>query len=404
MRTSPRFLFRGFLVGTLLATQTGVVAAQIPNPLDTGGGQLPDPVATVDAALQEAVDAVTETLDTAADTVTTAKDEVKDTVKETVKDTTGPATGPTQTVKNTANAGTARDATGGSTTTAPNPLNVITGAASAQNEATGGTAGTSPPGAAPGPGPGTGSERGYTTAATTGGHAGIRTGGAYNSAALLAGSQPSLAILVDALNDADGDGIFSDAESAPAPAADVSFKALITNIGTTTFEIDGVSHTYAGPSGPAQGDVCGELAGLMLAPGESLACSFPVTAFAPARGERLVNTVRAAAFEVGEGSRRGASDSDNTTVDTAVAADEVLAVAIKRNLAFTGTPAARLVALALVLLASGGGFLSLARARARRPARQLPLESWTESLGWWDRGATKPRSNGRSRSSISQRR
>jgi hypothetical protein len=207
-----------------------------------------------------------------------------------------------------------------------------------------------------------------------------------NWTAILGVAQPSLAILVDAVNDADGDGIYSDAEIAAAPGADVSFKALITNIGAVNFEIATVTHSYNGGTGAAQGEVCGELVGIMLAPGESLACAFPVQGYSPTRGESLVNTVMAAGFEVGKGARRGASDSDTSSVDTLLASAEVLGAVIKRNLAFTGTDAARLMALALVLLVAGGGILSLARIRTRRPTMPLPSESPVEILGWWAAG------------------
>lgn len=208
--------------------------------------------------------------------------------------------------------------------------------------------------------------------------------GVLRFALVLGASQPSLALLVDAVNDADGDGIFSDPETAPVPSADVSFKALITNIGATDFVIAAVTHTYTGTTGPVQVRVCGELAGIMLAPGETMACTFSVPDYTPVRGKTAVSSVMAAAFEAGKGARRGASDSDSSTVSTLLATDDVLAVAIKRNLAFTGTDAARLVALALVLLVAGGGLLYLARIRSGRPIRP-PIQSETslEMLGWW---------------------
>jgi hypothetical protein len=210
-----------------------------------------------------------------------------------------------------------------------------------------------------------------------------------NWTAILGVSQPSLAILVDAVNDADGDGIYSDAEIAPTPGADVSFKALITNIGAVNFEIANVTNSYNGASGAAQGTVCGELVGIMLAPGESLACAFPVPDYSPAKGQTLVNSITAAGFEVGKKARRGASDSDTSTVDTILASDEVLAVAVQRNLAFTGTDAARLLAVGLLLLAVGGSFLSLARLRSRKPILPIPSESPVDALGWWAAGPSR---------------
>jgi hypothetical protein len=224
------------------------------------------------------------------------------------------------------------------------------------------------------------------------GRRGSNLGGArflLNWTAILGASQPSLAILVDAMNDADRDGIFSDSEIAAAPGADVNVKALITNIGAVNFEIVTVTNSYNGGTGAAQGTVCGELVGLILAPGESLACTFPLADYSPPAGQSLANTVMAAGFEVRKGGRRGASDSDSSTVQTIVANDEVLATALKRNLAFTGTDAARLVALGLLLMAAGVGFLSLARLRTRRPLRRLPSESPIDLLGWWAAGPSR---------------
>jgi hypothetical protein len=389
MRGSPRYWLQGLLIGALLATQTGVVAAQIPNPIDTGGTLPPNPVDTVTGAVQDVVGAVNEAagqIPNPVETVTGGGGQVPQPVETVIDTVTGAANNP---------AGTVNDTTAGAAGNASNGVNAATaGAVPQTKEAASGVAGgSSSAGTA---NSGAAGSRTYTSAVTGGGLQNwARARGLFNVASFLGGSQPSLAILVDALNDADGDGIFSDAESAPEPRTDVTFKALITNIGSTGFEIAGVSQSYAAASGPAQGKVCAELTGIMLAPGESLACSFPVPDYAPARGESLVNTVMAAGFEVGKGARRGASDSDTTTVETIVTGDEVLAVAIKRNLAFTGTETARLVALALVLLAVGGALVSLARARGRRPKRPLPSESSKELSGWWAAGPTRQRSKER---------
>lgn len=374
MRRSPRIWFQGFLVGALLATQTGVVGAQIPDPTNTGV-QVPNPIETVDPAVQDAINTVTNTV---TDTANTVENTVNQTAN-TVENTTQQAAGSTQTVTGGDPVGAAGNTAVGSATGASTAVAGATGGGIQQKEA-GGTAGSSPSGSS---GSTLLSQRAYKAAMAGSLQNWVRARGLFNSAAMLSGAQPSLAIFVDAVNDADGDGIFSDEENAPAPSTDVTFKALITNIGSTGFEIAGVSHTYTVATGPSQEKVCGELTGIMLAPGESLACTFPVADYAPARGESLVNTVMAAAFEVGKGARRGASDSDTSTVETIVPDDEVLAVAIKRNLAFTGTDAARLLALALVLLAAGAGLMSLGRLRSRRPIAQLPSESSVEFLTWW---------------------
>ena len=195
----------------------------------------------------------------------------------------------------------------------------------------------------------------------------------FYGAAILEASQPSLALSVKALNDADGDGIYSDSETAPAAGADIDFKVIITNMGATAFEIATVSHSFTQESGRAHVEVCADLGGLTLAFGETLACSFSVADYSPPTGESVVNTVTASATEVAGSGRRGTSDSDNTTVTTLLA-DQVLAVAIERapgSLAFTGIDVSRLVALALLLLAAGGAALYLSRIRMRGPERPV---------------------------------
>ncbi|HEV2906493.1 MAG TPA: hypothetical protein VGZ50_04170 [Actinomycetota bacterium] len=192
--------------------------------------------------------------------------------------------------------------------------------------------------------------------------------------ALLAGTaQPSLAIVVNALNDADGDGIYADSETAPSAGTDISFKAIITNIGSTAFEIASVSQSFMQKSGRVQIEVCADLDGLIVGFGESLACSFSVSDYSPPLGESVVSTITASAIEVTGSGRRGTSDSDNSTVATLLG-DQVLAVAIERAtdpLAFTGTEAARLLALALVLLAAGGALLYASRVRRALPGRPV---------------------------------
>lgn len=196
-----------------------------------------------------------------------------------------------------------------------------------------------------------------------------------------AAAQPSLAIFVDALNDADGDGIYSDSETAPESGADVSFKAIITNMGATAFEIATVSQSFIQQGGRVQVEVCADLDGLTLGFGESLACLFSVSEYSPAIGETVVNTVTASALEIAGSKRRGTSDSDNTTVATFLD-DQVLAVAIERApgpLAFTGTGAARLLALALVLFAAGASALYLSGVREKTPVGPvLSLGPWLQ--------------------------
>lgn len=184
----------------------------------------------------------------------------------------------------------------------------------------------------------------------------------------LAGSaQPSLAMLIDAVNDADGDGNFSDVETASAPGTDVRFKALISNIGATPFEVSTVNHSYVASTGRVRVRICEDVITLVVAPGQSVPCAFSLADYSPPRGQGLLNTVTAAGFSIGN-SRRGVSDSDSSTVDTAPS--KLLTLVADRKpklLAFTGTDPARLVAAALVLIATGGWLVTRARRRRKSP-------------------------------------
>ena len=491
-----RGLLKVLLVGSLVAVQTGIGVAQIPDPLNTGGSQdalnqtVNDPIPTIENTTNNATNTVNNTVDQTTNTVTDTTnnvtntvDQTTNTVTETTNNVTNTVTETTNNVTNTVN-NTVTETTNNVTNTVNNTVtetnNTVNETVNTVNEAVaspkpklpapktspitspintvgtvtgtvtgtaGGTVNTGTQDAISALGGATGQYEAPSASGTdvvaiaasgpvdaisaiaaaaggsgtagllgsSAGSAGIaptgRAGMYYSSAggitagllakrvlgarfllnwtAILGVSQPSLAILVDAVNDADGDGIYSDAEIAPRPGADVSFKALITNIGAVNFEIANVTNSYNEGAGAAQGTVCGELVGIMLAPGESLACAFPVPDYSPAKGQTLVNSITAAGFEVGKKARRGASDSDTSTVDTVLASDEVLAVAVKRNLAFTGTDAARLLAVGLLLLAVGGSFLSLARLRSRKPILPIPSESPVDALGWWAAGPSR---------------
>jgi hypothetical protein len=207
-------------------------------------------------------------------------------------------------------------------------------------------------------------------------------------------AQPSFAILVDAMNDADGNGSFSDVEIAPTPNGEVRFQALISNIGSTNFEIASVNHSYAAADGRVQVGICEKLVGLVLLAGDSVPCTFSLADYAPVRGESVVNTITAAAFEIGS-PKRGASDSDISTVDTLLA-DEVLAVAVSKEpgvLAFTGMDAVGLIILAITLLASGAALTQLGRMRRlRRQRAVIGADPWLELelLRWWDSNGQSP--------------
>jgi hypothetical protein len=423
-RVRHRFLLKALLVGSLVALQAGGVAAQIPDPpTELSPDQAPTPEPPPPETTPQVPPPVEEappTTETPPEVVIAPEPhaelplpgEVVEAVVEEINKDAGVAEG-------TGGTGTGGEPTGqGGVTESPGVVGTIEAAApAAQNEeASASIEGsvtqenpelaaaiaavvsdveetieeTAGPEVLPG---------GASTAAREGGtmslskaqtadalQAWAKSGeGILSSAGSIFGSaQPSFAILVDAMNDADGDGNFTDVEIASGPSVDVRFRALISNIGSTSFEIAGVNHTYQDVSGRAQAQVCEKLVGLVLPAGRSVPCAFALPEYAPPRGGSVVNTITAAAFEIGN-SGRGASDSDTSTVDT-LFAGEVLAVAVKREpglLAFTGMDAVGLVVLALGLLLAGATLSYVGR--ERRVAQEAALvrdDPWVELPQW----------------------
>src|SRR5918996_783474 len=310
----PRVLLESLLVGSLVALQTGIGVAQIPGiPDPTGGGTqdtldqtvndtattvdnttsaVTDPVKdTVNQTTDTATDTVNNTTNTATETTNNATNTVEEVVQSPKPKLPAPKTSPVTTVTNTV--GTVVGTTGTVNTGTQDAISALGGATGQYAGPSPSTEGVIAPSAGPADaisaiaaatgGTGTagllGASGGLAESSETGSAAlyysstaaGIVPGGLakrflgsrflLNWTAILGVAQPNLAILVDAVNDADGDGVYSDAEIAATPGADVSFKALVTNIGAVSFEIATVTHSFNGGTGPAQGTVCGELAG-----------------------------------------------------------------------------------------------------------------------------------------------
>jgi hypothetical protein len=118
---------------------------------------------------------------------------------------------------------------------------------------------------------------------------------------------------------------------------------------------------------------------------------FSLQDYSPLRGESVNNTVTAAGFGI-DNARRGVSDSDTSTVETIPM--EVSAISIEpetRLLAFTGTNAARLVALALVFLAAGGTLLFRYRAHGGLARFGVDGDSSFKRPGEWAAGPVRTR-------------
>lgn len=134
---------------------------------------------------------------------------------------------------------------------------------------------------------------------------------------------PVLSVDVDKTNDANGDGTFTDSETAPAPNAPVTFQAVITNTSSVAVVLTSLTDRF--PATGAPFNVCVDLVGQTLNAGASVSCNFTVQNYAPAAGTALVNTVRAVVAQPGNLSNT-AADQDNSTVNTPVAPSPVLSI------------------------------------------------------------------------------
>ena len=116
------------------------------------------------------------------------------------------------------------------------------------------------------------------------------------------------ALTVTKTNDADGDGIFHDSETATTPGDPVTFKVVVTNTSTVPVAIDSVVDVYAATSV----NECASLLGTVLAPGASATCTFTITGYAPAAGSSLLDTVTVLGHEDGNpGNTTQGSDTSN---------------------------------------------------------------------------------------------
>jgi len=159
-------------------------------------------------------------------------------------------------------------------------------------------------------------------------------------------------LMVELTNDADGDGSYAEAESAPRPHADIPFQLRLENAGPHELVILAIRDASPSPLGLSDQPACGDMAGKRLAPDQSTVCRFTVEGLAPAEGERLVAVLEVDAAETADPSITG------TVTDTSVirtGAVGVLGDFVRRvlTLATTGAWIAVLMAVAVGLAAAG---------------------------------------------------
>jgi hypothetical protein len=340
----------------LLVTVLGVFVtfATLPG----AGAQLP-PVDDVTDPLEEAVEDTVEAVETTVGTATGA-------VGGTGGGETG-VVGGTGGGETDAVAETTEDAAGSVTSSATESTS---GTGATSGSVSGGDAGGSASGTADRP-----RERG---------HAGARSQRAPNegrarepSARVAVTPQESsstaltfVPLLVELTNDANRDGTYSDVEAAPVPDGDVLFQVRLENTGSNELAILAIRNasTSLGQGGDA---ACGDLAGIRLAPGESTACRFTMTAFAPPKGQRAVTVFEVDAADVADPSTTG-TVTDTTVIKTENAS--VLGFFVRRGLDFLATTGARIpLLLAATLALAVAGALLIAMGNRRRALQRATV-------------------------------
>jgi uncharacterized repeat protein (TIGR01451 family) len=122
--------------------------------------------------------------------------------------------------------------------------------------------------------------------------------------------QPVLTVVKT--NDADGDGVFHDTETAANPGDPVTFKVVITNNSTEPIALDSISDAFSATTLAE----CPSLINVVLDSGDSVACTFTVDNYAPAAGSSLTDTVTVNGHQVPGGTP--VTGSDTSTVKTRV--------------------------------------------------------------------------------------
>jgi len=121
--------------------------------------------------------------------------------------------------------------------------------------------------------------------------------------------KPSLTVVKT--NDANGDGVFHDTETANAKGDPVTFKVVITNNSAEPIALDQISDHY---DVGVIGGLCPNLIGTVLNNGDSVTCTFTLDNYAPAAGSPRTNTIIVDGHQVPGGTPVSASDT--STVNT----------------------------------------------------------------------------------------
>jgi LPXTG-motif cell wall-anchored protein len=113
---------------------------------------------------------------------------------------------------------------------------------------------------------------------------------------------PALALTVDKTNDANGNGTFSDAETATTAGAAVPFKVSVTNDGDAAVVIDSVVDQVGGSAVAFDclDAASHSLVGQVVPIGATVTCTVTLAGAAPAAGGTSVDTVTVTAHQYGD--------------------------------------------------------------------------------------------------------
>jgi hypothetical protein len=168
-------------------------------------------------------------------------------------------------------------------------------------------------------------------------------------------------LVVRLTNDADGDGVYAEAESAPRPGVDIPFQLRLENAGP--YELTILAIRDNSPQSRSENGQCGDLIGTTLATNQSAVCRFTVEGLAPTGGERLVAVVEVDAAETADPSTTG------TVTDTTVIRTEdvgVLGEVVRGVVGSLATTGARIGLLAAVAVGLTGVGVWMIRSGNRR--------------------------------------
>jgi hypothetical protein len=322
-----------------------------------------------------------------AQSIPTLPPELEDTANHVVGTVKGSAEDPVGTTK-----GTVRDT-----------VDAVGGATGGSGGATGGSGGSSGGGGGSGPvgsvvggsppqsqsqapsgeGAGSGTRSGAGNGdGSAGGKAGGKAGGGASrrspggaggasssyEPAILPGALAASPVTVVKTNDADGDGTFTQRETAPEPGEDVPFRIAVRNTGSGTVTILGLAHYLPKDPTSSRVEVCPRLAGTTVEAGGSAVCAFTLRGYSPPRGAVKVSTA-AANVMVNSGAGRGTVRSLYATTTVQTGAADVSGLGLPGPggfLAETGADILQLVVASFLLAGIGAELL--------RRGRRLDLE------------------------------